>query len=262
MLKQGDTSVKVKQLQLAIGLNNITGYFGVETTNRIKHIQRDKNMIPTGTVSDDLFKELVHTTDIKLNQLVNILPTTIVKELYASLNLIPEITAANIAHFISQCMVESSNFTRCVEDLRYSKEGLLKSFSKYFTPTEAHIYAGNEAKIANRIYANRVGNGNEHSGDGWKYKGRGYISLTFKDNYKEFSEYVKQPAIMTSPDLVATQYPLESAIFFFTKNKLWELNAPANNHGVMIVREHVNGGTIGLSEAIKCFDKVYTAIKT
>ena len=106
------------------------------------------------------------------------------------------------------------------ENLNYSADGLLKIFPKYFDKALALSYARNPQKIANRVYANRMGNGDESTGDGFKFKGRGYIQLTGKSNYAEFSKYIGEDCL-TNPDLVSVKYPLESAAFFFTKNKLW-----------------------------------------
>ncbi len=127
------------------------------------------------------------------------------------------------AHFFAQTAHESGNFKAFSENLNYSADGLTKIFGKYFDAASAAKAARNPEKIANRVYANRMGNGNEASGDGWKYRGRGALQLTGKENYKAFADYLKKPEIMDNPDLVATEYSFESAIFFFEKNKLWAI---------------------------------------
>jgi putative chitinase len=124
-----------------------------------------------------------------------------------------KLTPVRAAHFFAQTGHECGHFKVYSENLNYSASGLLKTFSKYF-PTEefAETYARQPIKIANRVYANRMGNGPESSGDGWKYRGRGALQLTGKSNYKGFSDYMKRPNILTTPDLVATEFSFDSAI--------------------------------------------------
>ena len=117
-----------------------------------------------------------------------------------------------LAHFLSQCGHESGGFKAVRENLNYSAKGLVGIFKKYFSPTLAIAYERQPEKIANRVYAGRMGNGDEHSGDGYKYRGRGYIQLTGKENYTRFDATVPEN-IVADPDLVATKYPLASAAF-------------------------------------------------
>jgi putative chitinase len=97
-------------------------------------------------------------------------------------------TPLRLAHFLAQCHHESAGFNVVEENLNYSAEGLLRTFKKYFTPEQANEYAHNKVKIASRVYANRMGNGDEASQEGWLYRGRGYIQLTGKDNYAAFND--------------------------------------------------------------------------
>ena len=153
------------------------------------------------------------------------------------------------AHFFAQTAHESGNFKAFSENLNYSADGLTKIFGKYFDAASAAKAARNPEKIANRVYANRMGNGNEASGDGWKYRGRGALQLTGKDNYKAFADYLKKPEIMDNPDLVATEYSFESAIFFFEKNKLWAIcDQGINDAAITSLTKRINGGTHGLDD--------------
>ena len=153
------------------------------------------------------------------------------------------------AHFFAQTAHESGNFKAFSENLNYSADGLQKIFGKYFDAASAAKAARNPEKIANRVYANRMGNGNEASGDGWKYRGRGALQLTGKDNYKAFADYLKKPEIMANPDLVATEYSFESAIFFFEKNKLWAIcDQGINDAAITALTKRINGGTHGLDD--------------
>ena len=153
------------------------------------------------------------------------------------------------AHFFAQTAHESGNFKAFSENLNYSADGLTKIFGKYFDAAAAAKAARNPEKIANRVYANRMGNGNEASGDGWKYRGRGALQLTGKDNYKAFADYLTKPEIMDNPDLVATEYSFESAIFFFEKNKLWAIcDQGINDAAITSLTKRINGGTHGLDD--------------
>lgn len=162
-----------------------------------------------------------------------------------------------LSHFLSQCAHESANFTLVKENLNYSSDGLLKIFPKYFKDrATADKYARKPEMIANRVYASRMGNGDEASGDGFKFRGRGYIQLTGKDNYKQFSDFIGEDCV-ANPDLVATKYPLTSAAFFFNKNGLWAIcDKGATDDIVTMVTKRVNGGTHGLADRLSKF-KVY-----
>lgn len=156
------------------------------------------------------------------------------------------------AHFFAQCAHESGNFLYPQENLNYNAEGLTKTFSKYFPNIEStKAYAGNPEKIANKVYSNRMGNQNEESGDGWKFRGRGAIQLTGKSNYIAFSKYMKTPKIMENPDLVANQFFIESALFFFEHNALWKIcDKGIDDATITELTKRINGGTLGLAERI------------
>jgi putative chitinase len=170
-------------------------------------------------------------------------------------------TPLELAHFLAQCAHESGNFKAVTENLNYSADGLKKIFPKYFAGNLNESYARKPEAIASRVYASRMGNGDEASKDGFKYRGRGYIQLTGKANYMEFDKFVDDD-ITNNPDLVATKYPLLSAAWFFYKNKLNEISAKGSEDAVVTsVTKRVNGGTIGLADRIKHFKEFYALLK-
>lgn len=169
-------------------------------------------------------------------------------------------TPLRLAHFLSQCGHESGGFKAVSENLNYSADGLKKIFPKYFPGNLNESYARQPEKIASRVYGSRMGNGDEASKEGWKFRGRGYIQLTGKSNYAEFDKLVPED-IMANPDLVATKYPLVSAAFFFQKNSLWTLcDKGADDATVTAVTKRVNGGTHGLDDRLQRFKKIWAAL--
>lgn len=158
-------------------------------------------------------------------------------------------TAAQAAHFFGQTAHETGGFAKFTENLNYGAQGLRGIFGKYFPDdATAKLYERQPEKIANRVYANRMGNGPESSGDGWKFRGRGALQLTGKSNYEAFAKYLGKPEIMTNPDLVATEFAFESAKFFFDNNKLWALCGKVDDASILAVTKRVNGGTHGLAD--------------
>jgi putative chitinase len=174
-----------------------------------------------------------------------------------------KMTPERAAHFFAQTAHESGNFKAFAENLNYGTSGLTTTFKKYFPTTEkALLYERKPEKIANLVYASRMGNGDEASGDGFKFRGRGALQLTGKDNYKVFSEYLKKPEIMTNPDLVATEYAFESAIFFFDRNKLWDIcDKGVNKDTILALTKRINGGTHGLADREEKTLKYYGYLK-
>ena len=147
------------------------------------------------------------------------------------------------AHFFAQTAHESGGFKAFSENLNYGAKGLRGIFGKYF-PTEAmaRAYERKPQKIANRAYANRMGNGDEASGEGWLFRGRGALQLTGKFNYSEFAKYVNRPDVMTNPDLVAGELCFESALWFFDKNKLWSIcDKGINEAAIRELSSRING---------------------
>ena len=186
---------------------------------------------------------------MNLNKLEHILPNNVYDSLVKNNRNITN--NFRLAHFLSQVGHESGNFKVLYENLNYSAAGLLKVFPRYFNPTTAKQFERKPQLIANKVYANRIGNGNEASGDGWNYRGRGYLQVTGRANYKAFSEYIGEDC-EKNPDLIATKYPLDSALWFFDRNKLWSL-CDKGEENVPIVSKRVNGGTNGLQDRLNKF---------
>lgn len=173
-----------------------------------------------------------------------------------------KLTPVRAAHFFGQTSHETGGFKLFSENLNYSAQGLQSIFAKYFPGNLEESYARNPEKIANRVYASRMGNGDEKSGDGWKYRGRGALQLTGKDNYKAFAQYLGKPEIITNPDLVSTEYAFESAMFFFDKNKLWSIcDQGINDKTILALTKRINGGTHGLADRNEKTKTYYQFIK-
>ncbi len=176
-------------------------------------------------------------------------------------------THSQAAHFLANVHHETGGFSNDTENLNYSAAGLAKTWPGRFVDAatkQPNVLAKNLAKkqqaIANNVYANRMGNGSESSGDGWKYRGRGSLQLTGKKNYSLFAEFIKDRQVVLDPDIVATKYFWESAIFYFTKNKLWDKMNGSTPADVKAVRKAVNGGYIGLNDVQKKFTYYYNLI--
>jgi putative chitinase len=170
-------------------------------------------------------------------------------------------TPLRMSHFLAQCAHESGNFKFMSENLNYSAKGLMGVFKKYF-PTEAIAkqYERKPEKIANKVYASRMGNGDEASGEGGKFKGRGFIQLTGKQNYQAFFKSVGVP-IDTDPNSVATIYPLLSAAWFWNSRNLNAIaDKGATNQVVTDITKKVNGGTHGLEDRISKFKLFYSLL--
>ena len=159
-------------------------------------------------------------------------------------------------HFFAQVAHETGNFRAFSENLNYSAKGLQAIFGKYFPGNLEESYARKPEKIANRVYANRMGNGDEASGDGWKYRGRGALQLTGKNNYQAFSEYLGKPEILDNPDPVAEDYSFQSALFFFERNDLWSIcDQGLDEETVKKLTRRINGGYNGLDHRIELTNK-------
>ena len=160
------------------------------------------------------------------------------------------------AHFLAQCHHESMGFKVVEENLNYSAKGLKAVFGKYFNDTvKAEDYAYNKSKIANLVYGNRLGN--YEAEDGYKYRGRGYIQLTGRDNYKSFGKYIGYDT-ENDPDVVSLGYPIESAAWFFTRNNLWQIcDYGISEEVVRKLTKRINGGYNGIEERIKLTNMYY-----
>ena len=159
-------------------------------------------------------------------------------------------TPLRIAGFMAQCAHESQDFRALEENLNYSAESLLRVFPRYFGAgkEDAAAYARNPEKIANKVYASRMGNGDERSGDGWKYRGRGLIQLTGKDNYTWFAASIEESPDETVKFLETYEGAVQSACWFWESNNL---NALADKMDVKMLTKRINGGFIGLEDRIK-----------
>lgn len=161
-------------------------------------------------------------------------------------------TPERVAAFIAQCAHESGGFKFLKENLNYKAESLLKVFPKYFkTLDEARAYEKKPEKIANKIYGNRMGNGDESSGDGFRYCGRGLIQLTGKENYSWFAASLEIPVEEASEYLETFEGAVQSACWFWEENKL---NQWADKKDILTLTKRINGGTIGLDDRIKHFN--------
>lgn len=190
-----------------------------------------------------------------IDKLLGVIPAKVVHELPAVIDKYEINTPLRLAHFLAQCAHESGNFKQVTENLLYTPARLMQVWPHLFpTLLSTKAYAYKPEAIANRVYAGKIGNGTEKSGDGWKYRGRGYIQLTGKANYQSFSNYAKLPSILVNPDLVATEYPLQSAAWFWITKKL---NEVADTNDVARVTKIVNGGYNGLKYREAYFNKIY-----
>ena len=196
-------------------------------------------------------------------KLLGVIPNQVINELDIIFDKYEINTILRISHFLAQCAHESGNFSVKQENLNYSAKRLQEVFGKYFTThAKALLYERKPVKIASLVYGNRMGNGDEQSIEGYKYRGRGYIQLTGKNNYLLFDKSLNETGlevdIIGNPDLVATTYPLISAAWFFNKNNLNEIADLGGTKEIITkVTKKVNGGTHGLDSRISYFDKFY-----
>ena len=191
---------------------------------------------------------------MNLTKLNTIIPATVADQIPAVIEKFQINTPLRLAHFLAQCAHESGNFKAVSENLNYGAAGLRSIFGKYFKDdASAKASERKPEKIANKVYASRMGNGDEASGDGFKFRGRGYIQLTGKDNYSAFDKVVDDN-ILSNPDLIATKYPLLSAAWFWNSRSLNALaDKGATVADVTAITKKVNGGTHGLDDRISKF---------
>lgn len=195
-----------------------------------------------------------------IEKIKSIIPVSTYNELPSVMEKFSINTAIRLSHFLGQASHESSDFARTIENLNYSESNLISLFGKHFTSETAKEYAHNPEKIANHLYASRMGNGGDGSGDGWKYRGRGYFQCTGKDNYISFSKVIPED-ILANPDLVASKYPLLSAANFWNSHKLNSIADLGHDIDTITkITKIINGGTIGLDKRIIEFNKFYTLL--
>jgi len=201
---------------------------------------------------------------ITINLLQDLCPTTsyqtltkYVEPLSDGMNKYKITTPVRVAHFLSQCAHESGNFEFTIENLNYSQAGLLSTFPKYFTQAQAQEYARKPDKIGNRVYANRMGNGTESSGDGYKYRGRGLIQLTGKNNYTKLSESIGKSIDDTILYLNSPIGATVAALWFWDVNKLVTLSDTAT---VDAITRKVNGGLHGYTDRLDKYKRILSYI--
>ena len=277
LLKKGSTGEDVKRLQTKLGLT-ADGSFGPGTEAKVKEWQAANGLTADGIVGDGSWSKMftvsteatpaaTPTATIKTVNGLNIeklrghVPDAVIAQIPDTAAKFNITNNLRLAHFLAQCGHESGGFKAVSENLNYSSKGLQGTFGKYFPGNLADLYAKQPEKIASRVYGNRMGNGDEASKEGYKFRGRGYIQLTGKSNYTNFTKFIGEDCIV-APDLVATKYPLASAAFFFDSNKLWSIcDKGADDATVTAVTKRVNGGTIGLADRIKHFKEYYNLLK-
>jgi putative chitinase len=277
LLKVGSKGDDVKKLQAKLGLA-ADGNFGPGTEAKVKAWQAANGLTADGLVGDGTWAKMfagsapaptapavpvaaVAPSDFKLANLKGHIPDSVIAQIPDTAAKFGITTPLRLAHLLGQCSHESGNFKVLKENLNYSADGLKKIFGKYFPGNLNESYARQPQKIANRVYSSRMGNGNEASGDGFRFAGRGAIQLTGKDNYAAFDKFVDDD-IMTNPDLVATKYSLMSAAWFFWKNSLWSLcDKGIDKASITLVTKRVNGGHHGLEDRIQKTTKFYELLK-
>ena len=274
ILKNGSKGEDVKKLQAKLGLG-ADGVFGSGTEAAVKKWQAANGLTADGVVGEGTWTKMfgskqlitepstpiVNAGPLKLENLKGHIPDAVIAQIPDAAKKFNISNPLRLAHFLAQCGHESAGFKAIQENLNYSADGLKKIFPKYFPGNLAEGYARNPEKIASKVYGGRMGNGDETTKEGFKFRGRGYIQLTGKDNYTKFAKFIGEDTV-GNPDLVATKYPLASAAFFFDSNKLWEIcDKGADDATVTAVTKRVNGGTIGLADRIKHFKEYFGLLK-
>jgi putative chitinase len=274
LLKKGSKGEEVKQLQSKLGLG-ADGVFGSGTEDAVKKWQAANGLTADGVVGEGTWTKMfgskqlitepstpiVNAGPLKLENLKGHIPDAVIAQIPDAAKKFNITNPLRLAHFLAQCGHESAGFKAIQENLNYSADGLKKIFPKYFPGNLAEGYAKNPEKIASKVYGSRMGNGDETTKEGYKFRGRGFIQLTGKDNYTKFAKFIGEDTV-GNPDLVATKYPLASAAFFFDSNKLWDIcDKGADDATVTAVTKRVNGGTIGLADRIKHFKEYFGLLK-
>lgn len=278
LLRIGSEGEDVKKLQVKLGVDPI-GKFGPKTDSAVKAWQSANGLTADGIVGDatwaKMFSESVASAPtvitepapvasvggLKLEKLKGHIPDSVIAQIPDTAAKFAINTPLRLAHFLAQCGHESGGFRATQENLNYSAKGLNGIFKKYF-PTEAaaKAYERQPAKIASKVYGGRMGNGPESTGEGYKFRGRGYIQLTGKENYTAFGKAINED-ICSNPDKVAANYALLSAAWFFNKNGLHKIaDEGASDVVVTKITKRVNGGTIGLPDRIKHFKEYYALL--
>jgi putative chitinase len=277
LLKVGSRGDDVKKLQSKLGLG-ADGVFGPGTEKEVKKWQIEHDLAPDGLVGDGTWAKMFgesttpvsvitepapvpNGTGLKLEKLRGHIPEAVIAMIPDTAAKFGINTPLRLAHFLAQCGHESGGFKATQENLNYSAKGLMGIFKKYF-PTEAlaNQYQRKPEAIASRVYGGRMGNGAEATKEGFKFRGRGYIQLTGKENYTAFGKSINED-ICSNPDKVASNYALLSAAWFFSKNGLHKIaDTGSSDQVVTQITKRVNGGTIGLADRIKHFKEYYSLL--
>ena len=274
LLKKGDNNENVKLMQQKLGIEPAVTNFGPKTEAAVKAWQAANGLTADGIVGPATWAKIMGETTpvptpvvatpivsvggLKLDKLKGHIPDAVIAMIPDTAAKFQINTPLRLAHFLAQCGHESGGFKATQENLNYSAKGLNGIFKKYF-PTEAAAapYARQPQKIASKVYGGRMGNGPESTGEGYKFRGRGYIQLTGKENYTAFGKSIGED-IISNPDVVASKYALLSAAWFFSKNGLHKMaDEGASDLVVTKITKRVNGGTIGLPDRIKHFKEYY-----
>jgi putative chitinase len=270
LLKVGSKGEDVKKLQAKLGLS-ADGVFGKNTEDAIKSFQTKNGLTPDGIVGPQTWEKIMgqgvvspplvaqqvapQVGGLNLDKLKGHVPDSVISQIPETATKFKIDTPLKLAHFLAQCGHESAGFKVVNENLNYSVDGLKKIFPKYFPGNLSESYARNPEKIASKVYGGRMGNGPEETKEGYKFRGRGYIQLTGKDNYTAFGKAINED-ILSNPDLVSSKYPLLSAAWFFSKNCLGKC-VDDSDATVTSVTKCVNGGTIGLPDRLKHFKEYH-----
>jgi putative chitinase len=236
ILKIGSKGEEVKKLQEKLGVvaGLGVGVFGPKTDAAVKDWQRKNELLDDGIVGDDIWNKIFNisplilpSSNLKLDKLKGQIPDNVLLQIPDTAQKFNITTNLRLTHFLSQCAHESGNFKWVVE------------------------FASGSA------YEGRKDLGNTEPGDGIRFKGRGYIQLTGRENYKRFSKFCNEDCV-AFPDLVAHKYPMMSAAYFFDINKLWSIcDKGSDDNTVIAVTKRVNGGLNGLDDRLKYFKKYF-----
>lgn len=279
LLKIGSKGDDVKKLQTKLGLIS-DGYYGALTATAVKKWQAANGLTADGIVGAGTWGKMFGTSTqettivkedkivapvisspsvggLKIDKLRGHIPDSVIAQIPDTAAKFNITNNLRLAHFLSQCSHESGGFKAVSENVNYSADGLKKIFPKYFPGNLSESYARNPEKIASRVYASRMGNGDESTKEGFKFRGRGFLQTTGKNNYTQFSKFIGEDCV-SNPDLVATKYPLASAAFFFEVNKLWSIcDEGADDKTITKLTKRINGGTIGIGHRLSEFRKFY-----
>ncbi len=299
LLKLGSQGDDVKTLQAKLGLT-VDGAFGPNTETAVKAWQGAHNLTADGIVGPATWSKIsaeisardengdfvdddgnpidlpsaddgvdadetaapavTSTTGLALDKLKGKVPDAVIAQIPEVVQKFDINSALRLAHFLAQCGHESAGFKATSENLNYSADGLKKIFGKYFPGDLADSYARQPAKIGARVYANRMGNGDEASGEGYIYRGRGYIQLTGKSNYTQFGSAIGTD-LLSQPDRVASEFALLSAAWFWNSRNLNQLaDGGAGTDVITAITKKVNGGTIGLDDRTSHFKSYYALL--